>query len=74
MTGSFRQTQTPGRLYDRSDGHARRDKLLGTARARFTVFPQDLELDNASADASAMESLAAMTGGQSGGPGAASPN
>ena len=40
-------------------------KPLGTAGARFTVFPQDLELDNASADASAMESLAAMTGGES---------
>ena len=44
---------------------AEKGKPLGTARARFTVFPQDLELDNASADASAMESLAAMTGGQS---------
>ena len=29
------------------------------------MFPQDLELDDASADASTMESLAAMTGGQS---------
>ena len=37
----------------------------GSARARFVVFQQDLELDNASADADTMESLAAMTGGQS---------
>jgi len=34
-------------------------------RARFLVSQQDLELDNASADAATMESLAAMTGGQS---------
>jgi hypothetical protein len=39
--------------------------LLGTARARFLVFHQDLELDNASADSATMESLAAMTSGQS---------
>ncbi len=39
--------------------------LLGTARARFLVFQQDLELDNAAADSATMESLAAMTGGQS---------
>jgi hypothetical protein len=39
--------------------------LLGSARARFLVFQQDLELDNASADAATMETLAAMTGGQS---------
>ena len=72
MAGSFRQTQAAGDYADRGDGHGRRTKLLGTARARFTVFPQDLELDNASADASAMESLAAMTGGAAAGPGAAS--
>ena len=42
----------------------RRDQPLGTARARFLVFQQDLELDNASADAATLESLAAMTGGQ----------
>ena len=39
--------------------------ILGSARARFLVFQQDLELDNASADSATMESLAAMTGGQS---------
>jgi hypothetical protein len=39
--------------------------LFGSARARFLVFQQDLELDNAAADSATMESLAAMTGGQS---------
>jgi uncharacterized membrane protein len=38
---------------------------LGATRARFLVFEQDLELDNASADAGTMESLAATTGGRS---------
>ncbi|MBN2021419.1 MAG: hypothetical protein JW809_01375 [Pirellulales bacterium] len=38
---------------------------LGAAQARFLVFEQDLELDNASADVSALESLAAMTDGES---------
>ena len=38
---------------------------LGTARARFLVVDQDLELDNAAADAGVMDSLSAMTGGQS---------
>jgi uncharacterized membrane protein len=38
---------------------------LGSARARFLVFDQDLELDNPAADPTAMASLAAMTGGQS---------
>jgi hypothetical protein len=39
--------------------------FFGSARARFLVFQQNLELDNASADSATMESLAAMTGGQS---------
>ena len=63
MAGSFQQTQAAGD-YAIEVAATEKDKLLGTARARFTVFPQDLELDNASADATAMESLAAMTGGQ----------
>ena len=40
-------------------------KSLGRAKARFLVFRQDLELDNASADVATMESLAALSGGQS---------
>ena len=42
-----------------------KDQPLGSTPARFLVFEQDLELDNASADAATMENLAAMTGGQS---------
>jgi hypothetical protein len=38
---------------------------LGTTRGRFLVFEQDLELDNAAADAPSLESLAAMTDAQS---------
>jgi len=41
------------------------DESLGQARARFLVFEEDLELDNASADTGGMEALAAMTGGRS---------
>jgi hypothetical protein len=42
-----------------------KDKPLGSARARFLVIRQDLELDNPSADADTLKSLAAMTGGRS---------
>ena len=64
MAGSFRDTQLPGD-YAIEVTATQKDQLLGTARARFLVFQQDLELDNASADAPMLESLAAMTGGQS---------
>ena len=64
MAGSFRDTQTAGD-YAIEVTATQKDQPLGTARARFLVFQQDLELDNASADAPTMESLAAMTGGQS---------
>ncbi len=63
MSGTFRDTQTAGD-YAIEVTAAQKDKLLGSARARFLVFPQDLELDNAAADAATLESLAAMTGGQ----------
>ncbi len=63
MVGSFRQTQAAGD-YAIEVTATEKDQLLGTARARFTVFAQDLELDNASADATVMESLAAMTDGR----------
>jgi uncharacterized membrane protein len=45
-----------------------RDAPVGSAKARFLVFEQDLELDNAVADPTLLASLAAMTkdvGGQS---------
>ncbi|HBO42343.1 MAG TPA: hypothetical protein DD670_00060 [Planctomycetaceae bacterium] len=38
---------------------------LGESKARFLVFEEDLELDNASADTTGMEALAAITGGRS---------
>jgi hypothetical protein len=64
MTGSVRDTQTAGDyLIEVSASH--KGQPLGSTRARFLVFEQDLELDNAAADAPTMESLAAMTGGQS---------
>jgi hypothetical protein len=64
QTGSFRDTQLPGdyaievKVKQNGQDH-------GSARARFVVFQQDLELDNASADSDTMASLAAITGGQS---------
>ena len=63
MVGSFRDAQTPGD-YAVEITASQKDKPLGSTRARFLVFQQDLELDNASADAATMEGLAAMTGGQ----------
>ena len=64
ITGSFRDTGSPGdytiRVSVNQDGQS-----LGSARARFLVSAQDMELDNASADATALDSLAAMTGGRS---------
>ena len=64
MAGSFRDTQTTGD-YAIEVTATQKDQPLGSTRARFLVFQQDLELDNASADAPTLESLAAMTGGQS---------
>ncbi len=64
MAGSFRDAQTAGD-YVIEVAATQKDQPLGSARARFLVFQQDLELDNAAADAPTMESLAAMTGGQS---------
>ena len=64
MTGSFRQTQAAGD-YAIEVTAMHEGEALGSARARFLVFEQDLELDNAAADAESLESLAAMTGGQS---------
>lgn len=63
MVGSFHDTQLAGD-YAIEVTATQKDQPLGAARARFLVFEQDLELDNASADAEMMKSLAAMTGGQ----------
>ena len=40
-------------------------KTLGTAKSRFTVLEQDLELDDSAAVPGVMDGLAAMTGGKS---------
>ncbi len=64
MAGSLRDTQTAGD-YAIEVTAAKNEQELGAARARFLVYQQDLELDNAAADSATLESLAAMTGGQS---------
>jgi hypothetical protein len=63
-SASFRDTQQPGDYTIRVSA-ARDGQAIGAARARFTVFHQDLELDNAVADANTLETLARMTGGES---------
>jgi len=64
MTASLRKTESPGD-YAVEVTATQKGTPLGSARARFLVFEQDLELDNAAADAATLESLAAMTGGRS---------
>ena len=67
MVGVFSDTQTAGDyaiIVTAEDQGA----TVGTARSRFLVYEQDLELDNAVADPSLLASLSAMTkevGGQS---------
>jgi uncharacterized membrane protein len=64
LTGSFRATEASGD-YTIQVSASQKGELLGTTRARFLVVEQDLELDNAAADATTLDSLAAMTGGRS---------
>lgn len=64
LGGAFRETSQPGD-YTLEATVSQGGAVLGSARARFLVIEQDLELDNASADAGVMDSLAAMTGGES---------
>jgi hypothetical protein len=64
MTGTFRQTDSAGD-YAIKVTATHEGTVLGSARARFLVFEQNLELDNAAADRESLESLAKMTGGQS---------
>ncbi len=61
--GSFRDTQPDGD-YAIEVTATHQGEPLGSARSRFLVFKQDLELDNAAADVAAMESLAQMTDGE----------
>jgi hypothetical protein len=63
-SGSFRETRLAGDYTVRVRA-TKGGEFLGTAQSRFLVFEQDLELDNAAADATALESVAAMTGGKS---------
>ncbi len=64
LGGSIRETSQTGD-YTLEATVSQTGAVLGAARARFVVIEQDLELDNASADAGVMDSLAAMTGGKS---------
>ena len=64
MSGSFEATEAAGDYTIRVTA-SNEGQLLGTAESRFLVIQQDLELDNAAADATLLESLAAMTGGRS---------
>jgi hypothetical protein len=65
--GVFAQTQAAGD-YTIEISAQQKGALVGSARARFLVFEQDLELDNPAADPTLLSSVAAMTkkvGGQS---------
>ncbi len=62
-TGYFRDTQKDGDYTIRATAR-QGEKDLGATQARFSVIEQDLELDNAAADATLLNSLAAMTKGQ----------
>lgn len=63
-TGHFRETQKAGDYTIRATAR-QGDKVLGTAQARFSVIEQDLELDNAAADATLLNSLAGTSKGRS---------
>lgn len=67
LSGNFRETQSPGDYTVTAT--VQQDKaVVGAAHARFLVYQQDLELDNAAADKPLLENLARMTGGESIGP------
>ena len=63
LSGDFRDTLKPGD-YSIEAKARQKDQFLGAARARFLVYAEDLELDDASADTALMETLAATAGGQ----------
>ncbi len=62
--GSYRDTLLPGDYAVRVVAKAQ-GKELGSARSRFLVAEQDLELDNPLADPTLLDNLATMTGGKS---------
>jgi hypothetical protein len=61
--GSFRDTQLPGD-YTIEVTATRKGQALGTARARFSVAQQDLELDNPAADLDSLKVVAGSSGGE----------
>ncbi len=63
VKASFRETLSPGD-YEIKVTASHDGQPLGSARGRFLVFEQDLELDNAAADLATLEALAATTGGK----------
>lgn len=64
MAGSYLETLAPGDYTVRVTA-TRGQTALGTAKTRFLVSDQDLELDNAAADATVLDNLAETTGGKS---------
>ncbi|HVA46517.1 MAG TPA: glutamine amidotransferase [Pirellulales bacterium] len=63
FSGTLLETQAVGD-YTLVVEAAREQQPIGTAKARFLVFEQDLELNNPAADVGSLESLAAMTSGK----------
>lgn len=63
MSGTFLETQPVGD-YTLVVTATHGAEAVGTARARFLVFEQDLELNNPAADIGALESLAETTSGK----------
>jgi hypothetical protein len=64
MRGTFRET-LPAADYAIEVSASHKGMAVGTARARFIVLKEDLEMDNTAADADVMKTLAAKTGGES---------
>jgi uncharacterized membrane protein len=61
MSGSFDHTLLPGDYAINIKAVDASGTEIGSTRARFLVFEQDLELDNAAADPTLLASLSAMT-------------
>jgi hypothetical protein len=61
MSGSFDHTLLPGDYAINVTAVDNKGAEIGSTRARFLVFEQDLELDNAAADPTLLASLSAMT-------------
>ena len=61
FVGNFERTQSTGDYALSVSATNQEQTSLGNAKARFLVFEQDLELDNAVADPTLLASLSAMT-------------